>query len=242
MNHKALLRAEGYRLLAAAFRYPQTEELREALLEEQESAKELSQIASTLLPLVDDDLCAEYNRLFAQAVAVSPHERGYTGGDLGPGLGQLAALYEAFGLRCGGVEGEVPDHIGAELEFAAFLCLKEALHTEESSAEAAEAVTIVRAARQTFMQDHLGRWVCAFADRLRERSFHPYFVSLAGLLTEWVKADFVEQCWQMPTMGRHLPVIGPDLSSEETDDSEPMTCPSASHEEVSIPLSTLLPS
>jgi len=241
MDSKALLRAEGYRLLATAFRYPQTEELREAFLEEQDSPTELSQIASALLPLIDDDLCAEYNRLFAQAVAVSPHERAYTGGDLGPGLGQLAALYEAFGLRSGGREGEVPDHIGAQLEFAAFLCLKEALHSEDSSPESTEAVTIVRAARQTFMQDHLGRWVCAFADKLRDRSFHPYFACLAGLLTEWVKADFVEQSWEMPQMGRHLPVIGPDLSSELADDSEPMTCPSAPHEEVSIPLSTLLP-
>jgi TorA maturation chaperone TorD len=129
MYAKSLIFAEGYRLLAAAFRYPEVEELREILTEvlepAQESAEEIRQLAAPLLEQLDDELAAEYNRLFAQSVAVSPHERAYTGGDLGPGLGQLAALYEAFGLRSGGTEGEVPDHIGAELEFAAFLCLKE---------------------------------------------------------------------------------------------------------------------
>jgi len=250
-SQRALLRAEGYRLLAFAFRYPEETELRELLAEESAEGEESSavpmgeattpgRIAAILLPLVDGELAAEYNRLFAQSVAVSPHERAYTGGDLGPGLGQLAALYEAFGLRSGGSEGEVPDHVGAELEFAAFLSLKEALHSEESTADAAEAVAIVRAVRKTFMQEHLGRWVMAFSDRLQDLSHHPYYVQLARLLKEWVQADFVEQDWELPRGGRHLPVIGPDLSPEVGDDSEHMTCPSAPREEESLPLSDLL--
>ena len=245
MYAKSLIYAEGYRLLAAAFRYPEVEELREILTEVlepgQESAEEIRQLAAPLLEQLDDELAAEYNRLFAQSVAVSPHERAYTGGDLGPGLGQLAALYEAFGLRSGGTEGEVPDHIGAELEFAAFLCLKESMYSDDPSEESREAMAIVCAARKTFMQEHLGRWICAFSDRLHDSAQHPYYVRLAELVRDWVKTDFAAQRWELPLAGRHLPVIGPDLSTEVEDDSEPMTCPSAPQEEAAIPLATLLP-
>ncbi len=238
----ALVLAEGYRVLAAALRYPSAEELRELFTEETSADSVVSHIAATLLPLVDDDLEGEYNRLFAQSVAVSPHERSYTGGDLGPGLGQLAALYQAFGLRCGGRDSEVPDHIGAELEFAAFLCLKEALHEEEGTAEAQEAVSIVRAARKTFMQEHLGRWIAAFADKLRDMAQHQYYADLALLLRDFVQKDFVGQGWEMPVAGRHLPVLGPDAETELGDDTAPMTCPSAPHDEEPVPLSTLLAS
>ncbi len=239
---ESLLRAEGYRVLAAALRYPDEHELRELFAEETSADSVLQKIAQTLLPAVDADLEGEFNRLFAQSVAVSPHERAYTGGDLGPGLGQLAALYQAFGLRCGGRDSEVPDHIGAELEFAAFLCLKEALHREEGTAEALEAVSVVRAARKTFMQEHLGRWIAAFADKLRDTTRHKYYADLALLLRDWVQRDFAGQGWEMPIAGRHLPVIGPDAETELGDDEAPMTCPSALQDEESVPLSTLLSS
>ncbi|HNK43680.1 MAG TPA: molecular chaperone TorD family protein [Pseudomonadota bacterium] len=241
VDRDALLRAEGYRLLAAAFRYPDQTELRALFSEELEVESALKPLAEALIPSVDDQLAGEYNRLFAQSVAVSPHERAYTGGDLGPGLGQLSSLYEAFGLRCGGRDTEVPDHIGVELEFAAFLCLKEALHQEEETPEAQEAVSIVRAARKTFMQEHLGRWVSAFASKLQSAAHHPYYAELAHLLREWVQKDFAVQGWEMPVGGRHLPVVAPDGQTEPLDD-EPMTCPSALQEEESVPLSTLLPS
>jgi len=242
IDRDALLRAEGYRVLAAAFRYPDEAELGAVLSEELTADPQLAQMAQTLIPSIDDQLAGEHNRLFSQAVAVSPHERAYTGGDLGPGLGQLAALYQAFGLRCGGRDSEVPDHIGAELEFAAFLCLKEALHQEEGTQEAAEAVAIVRAARKTFMQEHLGRWVVAFSNKLHNAATHQYYADLALLLCDWVQKDFAGQGWDMPMGGRHLPVVGPDAQVELGDDDEPMTCPSAGQEEESVPLSTLLPS
>lgn len=172
-------------------------------------------------PGSDDELAGEYTRLFSQGVAVSPYERSYLGDDLGVGLGQLAALYEIFGVRAGGDEGDIVDHIGVELEFASFLLAKEDYHRKQQAPEDQEAADVVRDARATFMTEHLGRWSSLFADKLFAEAQHPYYQELAQELRIQVAEDLAEQGWQIERPQKHLPVLQPQPE-------EAMTCPQAS--------------
>ncbi|MBL9004365.1 MAG: molecular chaperone TorD family protein [Myxococcales bacterium] len=234
-----LLRAEGYRLLAAALGYPDADELG-ALFSEAKSAAEaagqaeLASLAATLLSTVDSNLAGEYNRLFSQSVAVTPYETSYVAADKGVQLGRLAALMEAFGVRSRGDEHESADHVGSELEFMAFLCLKEASHQDETSVEGKEAYSAVRGAQALFLQEHLGVWAGVFADRLRRATRHPFYVAIAEILPTWIERDLVENGWHTePIAPRlHLPLVQPDGSVQstiETGDleSDAMICPMA---------------
>jgi TorA maturation chaperone TorD len=214
-------RAAGYMILAWGLGYPEEAALRELLADAGGSSGAAGQMAAALRRHVDGDLPGEYNRLFAQGVAVSPYERSYLGlgGDLGVGLGQLAALYQAFGVRAGGGEGEIADHIGAELEFAALLCIQEALHPGEGA-------DIARAARRTFMQERLGRWCGPFAERLAAQARHPYYQTLAGLLRSFVADDLTAQGWRAeapsgPGVGVRLPVVPVEMEEDA------LVCPQA---------------
>lgn len=214
-------RGAGYLLLSAGLCYPQPAALGELLRDAAAEGGVVAEMAAALLPLLDDELPGEHNRLFAQGVAVSPYERSYLGGDLGVGLGQLAALYEAFGVRARGTEGGVPDHIGAELEFAGFLCLKEDLHRPAARAGDATAVEIVQAARRTFAQEHLLRWGGLFAARLSEQARHPYYQVLSELLGAFLLRDLTEHGWVAAPRLTRLPVVSAE------DDAAELSCPMA---------------
>lgn len=237
--HAPLLRAEGYRLLSAAFGYPDVEELA-CLFDEAETAarsaqqSELASMAGRLLSAVTPDLTGEYNRLFAQAVAVSPYETSYVAADKGVQLGRLAALMEAFGVRSRGDEHESPDHIGSELEFMAFLCLKEASHRTETSDEGHAAYESVRCVQELFLQEHLGVWAEVFADRLKRATRHPFYSLLAELLPAWLQHDLARNGWHCEAIAPrlHLPLLQPDGSLRSTIetgdlDDEALICPMA---------------
>ena len=234
-----LLRAEGYRLLAAALGYPDADELG-ALFSEAKSAAEaagqaeLASLAATLLSTVDSNLAGEYNRLFSQSVAVTPYETSYVAADKGVQLGRLAALMEAFGVRSRGEEHESPDHIGSELEFMAFLCVKEASHQTETRLEGQEAYAAVRKAQALFVQEHLGVWAPVFADRLRSATRHPFYALLADVLPAWLEQERASQGLSYePLASRvHLPLVQPDGSVHSTIatgelEDDAMICPMA---------------
>lgn len=184
----ALVRAEGYRLLAQALRYPDPAALAEDLRAAADAPAPVSALAG-LAPFVDDELPGEHNRLFAQSVACSPYESSHVRADKGSLMGQLAALYAAFGVRVGGAEREHADHVGTELEFAALVALKEHLAENDEQRE------VCVAARRILLEEHLGRWVGPFTGRLAGVSPHPYYAALAAMLREWVAFDLREMGW-----------------------------------------------
>lgn len=209
-----LVRAEGYRLLALALGHPDLDELRAELAA---APVELCTIGA-LGAHLDAGVRFEHTRLFAQSTPVSPYEGSYVRGDKGVLLGQLAALYELFGVKVS-AEHEPPDHIGCELEFSALLAVKRALCLRDGPSERLD---IVERARGVFMQEHLGRWAAPFAARLRETSEHEFFRVLADVLTDFVERDLHENGWRAERLfeGRSLPVL------DDPDESE-LTCPLA---------------
>jgi TorA maturation chaperone TorD len=219
-----LARAEGYRGLAACLRHPWDGGL-EKVLGERLRSRAPARMLAPLRSMLDDGLEAEFHRLFAMSVAVSPHESAWIPGDKGVLLGGLASLYESFGMRAGGAEGEPSDHLGAELEFAAVLCLKEALAQAQGEREGAAAC---RRGRQVLLEEHLGHWVRPFAAALRARSEHPFYLALAERLPAWVERDLRENGWTAAQKGDGALERAPAARAARLpllqDDAESMDC------------------
>ncbi len=123
-------------------------------------------------------LQGEFTRLFLQN-RVPPYETSYlpkgSMGHVGQ-LADIAGFYRAFGFQ---VRGEKPDHLGAELEFMAFLCIKEAHARLSGQEEGAEACA---QARLKFWREHLGPWLEPYRRRLEEEARHPAFPALGALI------------------------------------------------------------
>jgi len=177
-----LLRQIGYRLFASLFLYPEQDRL--AKLQEAASALLSSDIRqgypfsgaveSLLNQLTGTDLendrsiINEYNRLFLIRPKAPPHETIYTnpeGQMRGMLTAQLEQKYLDAGLRISPELNELPGHISVELEFMAYLCMKEA---EARQANNEIEANHYRSLQKSFMGQHLARWFPKFAHRIKE--------------------------------------------------------------------------
>ncbi len=189
-----------YRRLGAGFAYPTAERLDawqdgsafESLgqaanalgsSELQEAIQELERAFSAQSEL---SLEEEYTYLFQRQAVASPYEGSYLAQSFfvqPQMLADVGAFYSAFGFQ---VTGDLQDHLGAQLEFMAALCFKEAYAREQGWVEQAE--TCVQA-RRRFLQEHLGRWLPGFVSRVKQYARLPFFVALAELTAALVSLD-----------------------------------------------------
>lgn len=126
----------------------------------------------------------EYWRLFGPGGTVSPYETEYdplVNARKGHELADLLGFYTAFGFKLR--EGELPDHLAVELEFLSLLLLKLLYARREGMREAEE---VTRTAIASFLQDHLGRWVEAFAERVEKATASSALRALAKLLRAFI--------------------------------------------------------
>lgn len=96
---------------------------------------------------------------------VAPYEGSnvaVTAGGITPRLADVAGFYRSFGMA---VTGDRPDHVVAELEFLALALLNEA---EAIDAGDDERAAIVADAIRSFVRDHVGTWIDAWAARVAE--------------------------------------------------------------------------
>lgn len=185
-------------------------------------------LADIVAALADVDVAAlgaEHTRLFAGSVPCSPHESEYErdAGGKAQRLADVAGFYRAFGVTVSSERRALPDFIGTELEFMGLLCRKQALARVEGWTDRER---VAGDAERSFLHDHLGRWVGAFASELR-RTASPagdLFVRVADLAERFVG-------WELAVFGldpvRVDPAdrspLGPeamdcDLSPAPTDD------------------------
>jgi TorA maturation chaperone TorD len=95
-------------------------------------------------------------------------------------LADLAAFYCAFGLELAPVARERQDHICLQLEFMSVLAVKEGFGLEHQLD--AESLAVCRTAQRSFLREHIGRWIPAFARRL-EHSTHDKSLCAAAQFT-----------------------------------------------------------
>lgn len=103
----------------------------------------------------------------------------------GKDLADVVGFYNAFGFALSDEIGnEMPDHIAIELEFYALLLFK-----QDALVDDPDGVAIVDDARRKFLQDHLGGFAPALANRPAVSADPTY-----GPLLAWVAALVGEEC------------------------------------------------
>ena len=105
-------------------------------------------------------------------------------------LGDIAAFYQAFGLRVSSASHERVDHVVTECEFMQYLLYKHACALDEASQERAE---VCAAAARQFLADHLGCWGPAFCLRLSRAAAQ----GIVGAVAEATLAWLVQDCQRL---------------------------------------------
>lgn len=129
------------------------------------------------------DLKQEYTALFLKS-DVPPYECSYVPPSrLVQELADVSGFFLAFGLRS---YQDRQDHLVSELEFMAFLCLKESIALgNQLDAEA----KICRDAQSKFLHDHLGRWVGIYRKLLSDKAKLPIYPMIVGIVHKILGQD-----------------------------------------------------
>ena len=206
-SHIAGDRSCFYRLLNLAYRYPGEDVIE--TLKSNVSSGLLDRIEETYLSTpstmemigsfkrninaIGDpyELQVEYTRLFIgpSHLPAPPYESVYMvdsrGFLMGNSATEVMELYLEEGLALSPSIGDLPDHILAELEFMSYLSEREA------SAWADETGKVEHYLRKqdTFLSDHLTKWLPPFAQGIRGASEQEIYRSLAGLTESFIVLD-----------------------------------------------------
>lgn len=146
----------------------------------------LAPILETEIPQWSEE---DYGRLFGPGGVVSMYETEYdplVAVRKGHELADILGFYHAFGFRLREVRPELPDHLAVELEFLSLLLLKLLYARQHGMAEAQE---VTHNAIASFLRDHLGRWVEAFAEGVEQARGALAIRTLARLLRAFVKEE-----------------------------------------------------
>ena len=96
---------------------------------------------------------------------------------------EVAKLYEAEGLEPREGFTELPDHLGVELEFMAFLCQRAAEAVASGDQKEAE---IFGSKQREFLQNHLLPWSEKCLVKMKEKASTPLYRHLANLLKSFL--------------------------------------------------------
>jgi DMSO reductase family type II enzyme chaperone len=205
----ALFRSRVYKILSICFLYPNEKSMlgmrkglpgnlegclqrlphAEAIKDDSDSIRtafnELSRISL-------EDLEVEYTRLFIYSrphVPCSPYESidvEKTRRLMGDSTMAVKQMYRTFKLSVSDQFKDLPDHIGAELEFMHFLSFNEGTFAASGMKEASD---VCVEGEKTFLMDHMLKWVPAFHRCLEENSKLKFFVSIAKLTNDFIAED-----------------------------------------------------
>ncbi|HXH23448.1 MAG TPA: molecular chaperone TorD family protein [Dehalococcoidia bacterium] len=222
-----LARADMYRLLAQAFSYPDRRGLQalRSLLDEVlehgvarglalEDATAALATASRSRDARPARLAGEHTRLFAGQVECSGHETEYEFDPFSKArqLADICGFYKAFGLQVAEERRGLPDFVATELEFLSFLALKEAYAAVQGWPAERQ---IAADAQRSFLEDHAGRWLPAFARKLAGL-YVPFYSAAADLLGAFIASE-IERLGANP-----LPLV--QRGQLAGDDAEAFVC------------------
>lgn len=192
-------RGEVYRLLSRAYYTPEADFLKGefsglflkvcSILALDSSNKEIEDMERYLESLKEPlELAVEYTRLFRGPVRAEayPYESLYINGEImGKSALNVVRCYREADVSVSGDFQDLPDHISVELEFMHYLCLQELEALQRG--EPGEAARF-RLMAQSFVKDHLGKWVPRFVDLVLECAKTPFYRGIAR-----ITGDFLSQ-------------------------------------------------
>ena len=145
-----------------------------------------------LRPVVLGTLQADYERLFGKSVdRVPERESAYRWRDVSDVVGASGDVARALRQQyrqCGAAAAEPgsEDHVAVELEFMAYLCVREA---GAWGAEMPETARQLRRQQGNFLDDHLGRWLPDFCGQIEGRPGESFYICLARLCDSWMRIE-----------------------------------------------------
>jgi len=147
----------------------------------------------------DQEFMLDYEALFRVPGAsyVHPFESSYRQDGTGKNKTARAALwgnetrevaktYQEEGLQPRQGFDELPDHLGVELEFAAFLSHKCAAALERGEVEKAQSFNAKKAA---FLTEHLLQWSGKCLAKVRQNASTPLYAAVAALLESFLENE-----------------------------------------------------
>lgn len=183
-------KADAYRMLSACYYEPE-----EAFLEEDifgqleqalsvldpERAADAQTMGTCFRETTREDLRIDYTRLFLGPFNIrsKPYGSVYLDGGnvvMGDSTMAVLALYREGGFQVAEAFAEMPDHVAVELEFLYLLHTRLSNgHTETDEREH------IAALEQSFLSEHLGRWITPFTQAVRDGAGTDFYRKLADL-------------------------------------------------------------
>ncbi len=207
-NEQALARSGIYRLLAAAYFYPDGDlssllhdgSLRESLKEYGEvlaqgadSAflRKVEEQGKSLTGISAEELERDFGETFGHTISKDcpPYETDFEARHVFQQtntLADIAGFYRAFGLEVSEEQGERLDHIGTELEFMGFLAFKEHYARENHGEDKA---LICRDAQRKFLKERIGRWAPLFLKLLMKKASKGFYRGVAAITDEFLAME-----------------------------------------------------
>ena len=136
-------------------------------------------------------LMEEYHRLFVgpYSLLVPPYESIYREIPrtvMGESTLEVIKRYQEAGFLLSPSFKDLPDHIAAELEFMALLCERERrAWRRRDLSQAAKLLSL----EETFLRDHLLRWIPNFTSKILASTEFPFYRALASLVKDYVLLD-----------------------------------------------------
>lgn len=136
-----------------------------------------------------DELTAEHASLFSLPSNYLPHEAVYLDKESRLG-GRVTISVSQFYKKAGAdiFENciEMPDHIGMELEFMAFLCSMERKLREKADYTALDNCIYLQ---KSFLEEHLLKWVCQCCEKIIERATYGFYKAIAYMVMEFMDIE-----------------------------------------------------
>jgi TorA maturation chaperone TorD len=186
-----------YHLLAACFAMPQEElftQLSSLSIPVTSNSSESDRIMTLLNHELDyEALKVDFSRLFVGPfkLLAPPYGSVYLDGQrqiMGKSTLDAHNRYKEAGLEISKMFKDAPDHIAAELEFLYFLIFEQISAIENS--DYASALEWLKRQRD-FVQNHLGKWVSAFAKNIVEHAETDFYRTLGKAVGQFVPEDLI---------------------------------------------------
>ncbi len=190
-------RGRVYKFLSAVYINEPSDEMINRILDSS-FLENLAQIDASAQHLKDfaasfsgnyEDLRIEYDSLFVVPMAqyVKPYESAYRDGLTGDGVTRtVRQYYRGAGGDVAPTYGDLPDHLGAELEFMFFLCEKERQCWEsENVKEARQHLE----AQEDFLRRHLLQWIPDLCREIEGKTESGFYRALAGFTHSFINGD-----------------------------------------------------
>jgi TorA maturation chaperone TorD len=141
------------------------------------------------IPNLKDELEAEHTALFVLPSGVLPHEAAYLDKEkrLGGRITEnVRRFYENAGASIHDGCIQIPDHVGIEMEFMAFLC-----RMEKELRESGEHAYLDRCIdfQKNFLETHLSRWAYRCLDEIGKQTECGFYKALMYFMGKYLKSE-----------------------------------------------------